>query len=70
MLQFENGIPIKNFLGDKSDQELPLLTSYLKNKILKAPDVRDVISQDFLDYSLIQVKKKLLNIKWNIINYS
>ncbi len=39
-LNLENGIPIKDYLGDRSDRELKQLTMYLMSRILPATDVR------------------------------
>ncbi len=63
LFNFENGIPIKNFMGDKTDKELSLLTNYIKAKLLYAEDVREVIKKDFLDPKFLQDKKREFNIK-------
>ncbi|CDW83768.1 nli interacting factor-like phosphatase family protein [Stylonychia lemnae] len=55
MLQIHNGIPIKEFQGDKSDQVLKSLTQYLLSfKDIK--DVRKKIHKDFDLISLIENK--------------
>ena len=33
MINMENGIPIKNFMGDKNDRSLESLTLYLKDRM-------------------------------------
>jgi CTD small phosphatase-like protein 2 len=38
-----NGIPIRDFLGDKTDKDLVFLTNYIRTKLLNAKDVREVI---------------------------
>lgn len=56
---FENGIPIKDFMGDKNDRELIYLTNYIKkNFIHNCPDVREVIRRDFIDPQKLNAKKK------------
>lgn len=42
-LNLENGIPIKDFMGDKNDTELFHLTHYIKSKLLNCSDVRKVL---------------------------
>ena len=46
--QIENGIPIKDFHGDKKDKTLLSLKKYLLHKIRGVNDVRKVIAADFL----------------------
>lgn len=41
--QIENGIPIIPFYDNKNDNELTSLLHYIKNQILPAKDVRDVV---------------------------
>eukprot|EP00347_Sterkiella_histriomuscorum_P001849 403370443 len=61
---FENGIPIKDFMGDKNDRELLYLTSYIrKNFIQNCPDVREVIKRDFIDPYKLAEKKRQYGIK-------
>jgi len=62
LINIENGIPVKNFLGDKSDNTLQMLTRYLKEKLLEAEDVREVIKKDFMDQDKINDKKFQYNL--------
>ena len=62
VINLENGIPIKDFYGDKSDKEMHLITKYIQEKLLGAPDVREVLKKDFLDHKVITEKRKLYNI--------
>ena len=57
-LNLENGIPIKDFIGDRQDRELKQLTMYLMSRILNAKDVRTVIKEDFLDSNMLISKAK------------
>lgn len=57
-LNLENGIPIKDFIGDRQDRELKQLTMYLMSRILNAKDVRAVIKEDFLDTNMLISKAK------------
>ena len=45
-IHFTNGIPIKDYEGDKGDCELKLLTTYLMS-FLNEEDVRKKIKKDF-----------------------
>jgi CTD small phosphatase-like protein 2 len=47
MLNMENGIPIKDFMGDPDDDTLPVLLKYLM-KLLDVDDVRESIKKDFI----------------------
>lgn len=61
---FENGIPIKDFMGDKNDKELLYLTSYIRKNFIKdCPDVRDIIRKDFIDPQKLIDKKKFFGIR-------
>lgn len=62
LINIENGIPVKNFLGDKNDNTLQMLTRYLKEKLLEAEDVREVIKKDFMDKDKINDKKFQYNL--------
>ena len=53
VINLENGIPIKDFYGDKCDKELLYLTKYIYDKLLNADDVREVIKKDFINKDLI-----------------
>jgi hypothetical protein len=42
-----NGIPIREYNGEESDETLMFLRDYLMDKILCETDVRDAIRADF-----------------------
>ena len=58
-LSLENGIPIKDYAGEKYDKELKKLSVYLMSRILNATDVREVIKRDFLDSQTLVSRAKL-----------
>ena len=55
MLQIHNGIPIKEFNGDKSDRVLKSLYDYLL-LFQEVEDVRDIIHKDFYLQSILENK--------------
>ncbi len=60
MLNLQNGIPVREFHGDKQDLSLVSLTKYLKSM----KDVRDVrvkISEDFLSFKPGKTHKVSIN---------
>jgi CTD small phosphatase-like protein 2 len=57
VINIDNGIPIKDFYGDKSDTEIITLHKYIKKNLLYVNDVRDVLRRDFLDQRVIEAKK-------------
>ena len=40
VINLENGIPIKDYFGDKHDKEISHLTKYLMEKFMNCSDVR------------------------------
>ena len=54
-LQLRNGIPIYDYLGNKHDQILMLLTQYLL-QFKEIDDVRDKIEEDFKIKELLEEK--------------
>lgn len=52
-----NGLPIKDYSGDKTDSELRPLTDYILSHLLLAEDVRTVIKRDFQLGSFIPQSK-------------
>ena len=65
-LHFTNGIPIRDYEGDKNDYELKMLESYLMS-FLDVSDVRTKIKTDFklekLLYQRGQLLKRLQGLK-------
>ena len=45
--QLDNGIPIKTWLEDPTDQELPVLAHFLQSSLLSVEDVRPILRDTY-----------------------